>query len=209
VPSSSPVLLFREGCSDRRKKANQKLACLGVTIDATGVGWRCQHCDWSGLRRYEPLTANQKVRGASSRKNRDLGLRLASSGNVGVDDRERIRLALAIWNDAHDARGTLAWRYLERRGVNPSELLDVMEALRFYSACPFAGEHLACMVALYRDIHTDEPKAIHRTALTPHGEKIDRKALGPKGGCAIKLSANENVTQGLTIGEGKRPRLLE
>jgi putative DNA primase/helicase len=58
------------------------------------------------------------------------------------------------------------------------------------------------MVALYRDIKTNEPKAIHRTALTPGGEKIDRKALGPKGGCAIKLSPDEDVTEGLTIAEG-------
>jgi hypothetical protein len=55
---------------------------------------------------------------------------------------------------------------------------------------------------LYRDIRTNEAKAIHRTALTPDGKKIDRKCLGPIGGCAIKLTADEEVTEGLTIGEG-------
>ena len=58
------------------------------------------------------------------------------------------------------------------------------------------------MVALYREIKTNEPKAIHRTALTPDGEKIDRKALGPKAGCAIKLTPDEDVADGLTISEG-------
>ena len=58
------------------------------------------------------------------------------------------------------------------------------------------------MIALYRDIRTNEPKAIHRTALTPGGEKIDRMTLDPKAGCAIKLSADEDVAEGLTIAEG-------
>ena len=58
------------------------------------------------------------------------------------------------------------------------------------------------MIALYRDIKTNEPKAIHRTALTSEGTKIDRKALGPKTKCAIKLCADEDVSAGLTIAEG-------
>src|SRR5207302_10520980 len=59
-----------------------------------------------------------------------------------------------------------------------------------------------CMVALFRDIRTNEPKAIHRTALTPDGQKIDRMSLGPKGGGAIKLVPDEDVTEGLAIAEG-------
>jgi hypothetical protein len=58
------------------------------------------------------------------------------------------------------------------------------------------------MVALFRDIVTNEPRAIHRTALKVGGVKVDRRALGPVAGCAIKLSADENVEHGLTIGEG-------
>jgi hypothetical protein len=58
------------------------------------------------------------------------------------------------------------------------------------------------MIALLRDIKTDEPQAIHRTALTPDGDKIERKNLGPKRGAAIKLSDDSDVTSGLTIGEG-------
>jgi hypothetical protein len=58
------------------------------------------------------------------------------------------------------------------------------------------------MVALYRDIVTDKPVAIHRTALTTDGQKIDRKMLGPVGGAAIKIDADAHVTTGLAIGEG-------
>ena len=58
------------------------------------------------------------------------------------------------------------------------------------------------LVALYRDIQTNEPRAVHRTALSACGEKTGRMYLGPKAGAAIKLSPNDEVAQGLTIGEG-------
>jgi hypothetical protein len=32
-------------CSAARKKAHQKLECLGITIDDQGVQFGCNHCD--------------------------------------------------------------------------------------------------------------------------------------------------------------------
>ena len=61
---------------------------------------------------------------------------------------------------------------------------------------------IRAMLALFRDIRTDEPRAICRTFLDQDGRKIERKFLGPVGGCAIKLDADEEVTGGLHIGEG-------
>ena len=58
------------------------------------------------------------------------------------------------------------------------------------------------MVALIRDIITDEPTGIHRTALSADGSKIGRKALGLKGGGAIKLSPLMGAGSELLIGEG-------
>ena len=60
------------------------------------------------------------------------------------------------------------------------------------------------MVALVRNIETDEPQAVHRTALTAERppKRIDRLSLGPVAGGAIKLSLDGDVTQGLLIGEG-------
>ena len=95
--------------------------------------------------------------------------------------------------------GTLAERYLSNRKL---KLPSYVEDVRFHPSCPFGKERLPCMVALYRDIVSNEPRAIHRTALTPDGHKIDRKALGPKGGCAIKLTPDAEVSTGLTIAEG-------
>ena len=112
----------------------------------------------------------------------------------------RAALALKLWLDAISVVGTLAEKYLASRQL---ALPDRHEVLRFHPSCIFGkGTRHPCMVALYRDIKTNEPKAIHRTALTPDGEKIDRKTLGPKAGCAIKLSADEDVAEGLTIAEG-------
>ena len=98
--------------------------------------------------------------------------------------------------------GTVAERYLRQtRGLDiPDDLAGV---LRFHSLCPFGpGVRHASLVALFRDIVSNEPCAIHRIALRPDATKIDRKMLGACGSAAIKLTADEDVTYGLTIGEG-------
>jgi putative DNA primase/helicase len=110
--------------------------------------------------------------------------------------------ALRLWSESISARGTIIeTHYLKSRQLELPDQAD--DALRFHPCCPFGKDtRYPCMIALYRDIRTNEPKAIHRTAVTPDGKKIDRKALGPKAGCAIKLTPDENVTDGLTIAEG-------
>ena len=108
---------------------------------------------------------------------------------------------LQLWSEAISAIGTLAEKYLTSRQLALPDRHK--EVLRFHPSCPFGkGTRLPCLVALYRDIRTDEPKAIHRTALTPDGKKIDPMSLGPVGGCAIKLTPDEDVTEGLAVGEG-------
>lgn len=78
--------------------------------------------------------------------------------------------------------------------------------LRFAKKCRFDGAYYPAMIALYRDIETDEPRAIHRTLLTREGHKIGRAMLGPVKGCAIKLDWNtfggERIPATLAIGEG-------
>jgi Toprim domain len=107
-----------------------------------------------------------------------------------------------LFHEAISAKGTIVEKhYLASRQLALPDQHE--EVLRFHPNCPFGpGTRHPCMIALYRDIRTNEPKAIHRTALTPGGEKIDRMTLGPKAGCAIKLSADEDVAEGLTIAEG-------
>jgi len=60
------------------------------------------------------------------------------------------------------------------------------------------------MLALVRNIESDEPQAVHRTALTDDvlPLRINRLSLGPIAGGAIKLSLDGDVINGLLIGEG-------
>ena len=111
------------------------------------------------------------------------------------------RDAHRLWAETVDLRGTLGERYLTSRGIVVLPR-DIGEVLRFHPRGRFGPTRSPMLVALYRDIQTNEPRGVHRTALSPNGEKIERKCLGPKAGAAIKLTADEEVTQGLTIGEG-------
>jgi hypothetical protein len=116
---------------------------------------------------------------------------------------ERQQKALKLWREAGPIAGTTAERYLIeiRELVLPPDVSP--RVLRLHPACPFGeGRRHPCLLALYRDIATDAPRAIMRTALTPDGRKIDRMALGPVAGAAIKLSDDPDVTMALVIGEG-------
>jgi putative DNA primase/helicase len=121
--------------------------------------------------------------------------------------KSRIERAVTLWRQGTDPRGTLAETYLASRALSLAPEL-AMRVIRFHSACPWrnkiSGEllHFPAILTAMRNIHTNEVTAVQRTALSQTGEKIGRMALGPKTGAAIKLSADEDVTMGLTIGEG-------
>jgi hypothetical protein len=152
----------------------------------------------------ERLGLPSSANGASQRRDDD---DVSSSCRAGAsDDAERTSRALAIWSEAHAPHGIPVASYLRRRRI---ELLEEAagEALRYHPACPFAGRRAPALVALVRDVVTNAPKAIHRTALTVDGHKVkidgnDRMALGPIAGGAVKLTPDEDVTLALGIGEG-------
>lgn len=111
---------------------------------------------------------------------------------------------LGIWHEAIDAHGTPVERYLASRSLS---LPRGAEALRFHPACPFAGTTTPAMVALVRNIESNEPQAIHRTALDASGNRLEingnaKMSLGPISGGAIKLTSDENVSFALGIAEG-------
>jgi putative DNA primase/helicase len=62
--------------------------------------------------------------------------------------------------------------------------------------------HRPVMLVAFRSIANDLLTAVHRTALTPDGQKMGRKMLGPVAVAAIKIDADHAVEQGLTICEG-------
>jgi hypothetical protein len=65
-----------------------------------------------------------------------------------------------------------------------------------------------CLIALYRDIVSDAPRAIERTALNPDGTairidgKTARRMRGSRDSAAVKITDDADVAMGLTIGEG-------
>jgi hypothetical protein len=138
----------------------------------------------------------------------------STSGDKGLDDSVRVAAALRIWNEAIDPRGTLVETYLVARGLTlPDECAGA--AIRFHPSCPFRIEgcgivRLPAMIALMRDAVSDEPRAVHRTALRADGtgkaEMPDggpaKRIRGPSRGAVVKLSPDETVTYGLGLAEG-------
>lgn len=110
------------------------------------------------------------------------------------DSEERTAAALALWRAGIDPRGTAVERYLASRWLDLGE--DIAgDVIRWH---PGVG----AMLAIFRDIVTDEPRAVSRTFLSSDGRKLERKFLGSVGGCAIKLDADDAVLGGLHIAEG-------
>jgi hypothetical protein len=119
------------------------------------------------------------------------------------DEQQRSHRALDIWRDALPIAGTLAERYLINRGIDVSELPEeIGDALRWHPRCPWERGRAPCVVGLWTDVISNEPRAIHRTAISPQAERIDRMSLGPTRGCVIRLWPDEVVELGLVIGEG-------
>lgn len=123
------------------------------------------------------------------------------------DDAARTRRALEIWDEARDPEGSPVLIYLRSRGIAlPDGAAGA--AVRFHPSCPFAGPiRTPAMVCLVRDVLTDAPKAIHRTALDRDGRKVEiagksRLALGAVAGGAIKFTAESDVAGCLGVGEG-------
>jgi putative DNA primase/helicase len=107
---------------------------------------------------------------------------------------KKIADALTLWSASGPPRGTLVERYLNSRGLILSDDL-AGDVLRWHPG-------IAAMIALFRNIQTNKPQAVSRTFLDRDGGKIKRMFKGPVGGAAVKLDADENVLNGLHVGEG-------
>jgi hypothetical protein len=131
----------------------------------------------------------------------------AHDAGGGDDEGRRIEIAQAIFDEAIDPRHTYVDTYLFSRGLQLDEAL-ADHVIRYHRACPWGRDAIGntirgpAMVVAMRSIATDEITAIHRTLLSPDAEKIERRMLGVAAGAAVKLDADETVTDRLTIGEG-------
>jgi putative DNA primase/helicase len=189
---------------DRRAPANRRRKVLRIYAGDRGFySYNCPRCGArgyahaGGAARSEPSTLERMA----ARKRR-----VQQAADDAANEAERSARALRIWGQAQNPFGTPVESYLARRGLTlPDE--GAGEAIRFHPACPFGVVRVPAMVALVRDVRTDKPKAIHRTAITESGEKVaidgqDRLSLGPVGGGAVKLTPDADVSLCLGIGEG-------
>jgi len=142
------------------------------------------------------LGARERRRGQSSPRGSQPSIVAPDNGAA-----HRSALALRLWDEARDPLGTVVASYLASRGLTlPGDIAG--EVIRFHPALKFDDARVGGMVALFRDIRTNEPRGIHRTFLDGDGCKLDRKMLGRARDAAIKLDADESVALGLHIGEG-------
>jgi hypothetical protein len=124
------------------------------------------------------------------------------------DAREKYKRAMTTWRQTSALAGTLAEVYLNSRKI--FDIDGLQHVLRFHPNCPFGPDRHPCVVGLFRDIITNKPRAIHRTALTTDGKRLrgaDGKklkplTLGSTGGAVVKLDPDEDVHAGLHLGEG-------
>jgi putative DNA primase/helicase len=118
------------------------------------------------------------------------------------------RYALHIWNDSVAIIGTPGEGYFVRRfkgRVDLGAVPDLHGVLRWNPRCPWGegGARHPCIVALWTNILSGAPQAIHRRPISTDGQKLDRwKALGPSQDCCIRLWPDDWVTTGLVLGEG-------
>ena len=117
------------------------------------------------------------------------------------EDDGRTAVALRIWAETSDLRGTLAETYLVSR-----EIVGPLPAsLRFHAGLKHpSGSRWPAMVALMTDVESGNPVAIHRTFLAPDGKgkapvSPQKMMLGPTRGGAVRLSKPGET---LAIGEG-------
>jgi putative DNA primase/helicase len=127
--------------------------------------------------------------------------RVAADDRWDRDNAKRTEAALAIWQSATPAVGTLVETYLVSRGLH----LSPPPTLRFHAGLKHpSGSIWPAIVALVTRGSDDTPVAIHRTFLARDGggkAPLDpqKMMLGPSRGGAVFLAATRNV---LMVGEG-------
>jgi hypothetical protein len=189
-------------CSaDRRTLQKRKNKVLAVRLlEPDFAVFFCNHCGASG---YTHPDKPSRVIDLAEKKQR----REQADRHSEAEKRQRTQQALKLWNEGQPFRGSVAEDYLRCR----REIFDWLDTFpfldqvfRYHPNCPFGSERHACMLGLVRDIKTDAPIAIHRTALTKGNppKRIARMSLGPIAGGAIKISPDFEVHAGLMIGEG-------
>jgi hypothetical protein len=89
---------------------------------------------------------------------------------------DHVEYALELFDAAERLQSSLAERYLTRLGLVLPD--DVHDVLRLHPACSFGASVLPYLIALVQDSQTNEPVAVHLTALSEDATAIERKTVG-------------------------------
>lgn len=109
------------------------------------------------------------------------------------------KLALEIWEQSVDPRGTPAEDYLRGRGLAlPSSA--AVTALRYLEQCPKGSDTAPALVALMRNVESFKPQAIQRLFLKPENwdwvKDGSGMMLGPVGNAAMMISSRAETFSG-------------
>jgi putative DNA primase/helicase len=150
------------------------------------------------------LIAELKRRGLWEHRQLDPVLRSTASeraeklrGTVSHETK-MMEIARRVFDGAVLTIGTLAQRYLERRGI--WTVAHDVEDIRYHPECPREREKQPALVIAMRRIHSREVCAVQRIYLTHDARKDGAMMLGPAGGCAMVLGSV--VRTELHIAEG-------
>jgi phage/plasmid primase-like uncharacterized protein len=113
------------------------------------------------------------------------------------DEQRNLNRAEAIWRETSPL-GPDAVAYFAKRRIDINQVPD-QGGFRFHPRCPWLGNITKpCVIGRFTTALGNEPRGILRRPIT--GEKAI--ALGPMGGCVIRLWPDEAVEQDLVLGEG-------
>ena len=205
TPSSAPGRYYAvcPQCSYKRKNANQKLKCLGVTVDEQGVKLGCNHCGWKNGAFYRAVEGTALA--AISERDR-----------VIAEKRRRIERDKSrnksqwLWQNRKPLTGSIAETYLREcrgyRGPLPPTL----------GFLPARDDYPPAMIAAFGTAIETEPgvlvipagniSGVHLTKLMPNGldkagTDSDKLTIGMDNRAPIWLAAiNDGL--GLVIAEG-------
>lgn len=198
-------------CPGPGHSARDRSLSVKLLSDGGAFVWSFAGDDWRASRQHVAAVLGIEPARRRPAERKPEAVRHAELDHA--DDADRIARALSIWHQGRPITGTIAEAYLLQRGIDlgGSPLATAGEVLRFHPNAPMQGErgperHPA-LLALFRCITADVPKAITRIALRPDGfgkANIPRQKqfLGPVSGAAIKLDSDAEVTGGLHIAEG-------
>jgi putative DNA primase/helicase len=133
---------------------------------------------------------------------------LALGGQESESESERaarFARAMALWDQAHAPEGGLVESYLKARSCELPP--NAGSVLRFHPECPFGADRFPAMIALMRDVVTNAPRGIQRTALKDDGTgkrqipqaEDSRMMMGSPKGAAVILAP---PAERMGIGEG-------